>query len=122
MTKKARLSFVPFLGSQNRDTDWNCTFEWPDDCFCQAGHKGIVFTPKGNYETAFFEVFPKVPETFIRGEGPTIEVAEERAWSKYRKYLECAGHEFERKGYTNGVGFCKTCGMFSFNAFKPTEE
>lgn len=120
MTKKAQLSILSILKSSNKDiTEWPCVHPWPDNCHCQAGHNGIVVTKSGHYRTAFFEAFPKYPETFIRGEGPTIEAAEEAAWSKYGKYLDCPEHVFERRGYTNGAGFCKHCGMFISNAFKP---
>lgn len=76
MTKKAQLSILSILKSPNKDTtEWPCAFPWPEDCFCQAGHSGVVFTKSGHYRTAFFEAFPKNPNTFIRGEGSTIEVA-----------------------------------------------
>lgn len=73
------------------------------------------------YVTAFFEAFPSNPKTFIRGEGKTIEEAETKAWNQYQKYIACNEHEFERRGYTNGAGFCKNCGLFKSKAF-PTVE
>lgn len=121
-------------------TPYDCKCDWPEDCFVQCGSSGIVFTggdnifenpleiavsamvgysPKEHYITAFFEAFPKEPETFIRGEGKTIELAEQKAWEKFNRYMQCSGHEFERRGYENGAGFCKKCGMFKSGAFEP---
>lgn len=96
--------------------------DWPDDCYVQWGSCGVVLceTP---YKTAFFEAFPKEPETFIRGEGKTISEAEKNAFDKLQKYLLCNNHEFERGGYTSGAGVCKKCGMFSSTAFEyPTTK
>lgn len=106
-----------------RGYPYECTFDWPADCFVQAGDNGIVFVLDGSgkdYRTAFFEAFPKEPATFIRGEGKTIAEAESAAWSKYEKALACPGHEFERRGYTNGLGFCKRCNMSLSHAFEPS--
>lgn len=115
--KKARTSIFSKMFGDGEDYD--CQQPWPEDCFVQAGEKGIVFTPKGTYETSFFEAFPKYPETFIRGEGKTIKEAEEKAWKKYKKYLDCPKHEYERRSYRNGAGFCKHCNMFASNVFEP---
>ena len=98
---------------------YECKKDWPDNCGVQCGSNGIVLFKKGNYRTAFFEAFPKNPSTFIRGEGSTIEEAEESAWQQYERYNHCEKHEFERRGYTNGSGFCKHCGLFQSKIFKP---
>lgn len=71
------------------------------------------------YRTAFFEAFPRDPDTFVRGEGETIEAAESAAWFRFEKHRACSGHEYERRGYTNGAGFCIHCGMFKSGAFSP---
>jgi len=118
-----------------------CVREWPEDCFVQCGGNGIVvghgsfeemllstdplkalgdeIKKPTSYRTAFFEAFPRNPDTFIRGEGKTIEEAEEQTWLKFQKYLACKGHEFEKRGYRNGAGFCKHCGMFGSKVFEP---
>jgi len=122
-----------------------CLQAWPEDCKVQCGDAGIVFGTKGSldkvissenplgelaaqatdpetYITAFFEAFPKPPvQTFIRGEGKTIEEAEEAAFKKYQKYAAC-DHSmgYERRDYKNGMGFCKGCGMSSSQAFLPS--
>jgi hypothetical protein len=99
---------------------YDCKYEWPD-CYLQGGNKGIVLSKNGTYQTAFFEAFPKEPKTFIRGEGKTIEEAEKDAWEKYQKIINCTNHEFERRGYTNGVGFCKYCDLQKSDAFEPEQ-
>lgn len=96
--------------------------DWPEDCYVQWGGQGVVLAKKesgGCYYTAFFEAFPKNPKTFIRGEGATVAEAEQSAFQKFKRYLACPGHEFERRGYTNGAGFCKHCSLFKSNAFEP---
>ena len=79
----------------------------------------VVAPTKPHYITAFFEAFPKNPKTFIRGEGKDVVEAEANTWKKLQKYLACSGHEFERREYKNGVGFCKYCGLFNSSAFDP---
>lgn len=125
--KQARKSFGP---------PYDCKFEWPEDCFVQCGEKGIVLSgglekvfasdsipeladnleSNYSYTTAFFEAFPNNPNTFIRGEGKTVEEAELRTWEKYLSYQACAGHEFEAGKYDNGAGICKHCKMFGSKA------
>ena len=92
---------------------------WPADCFLQGGTAGLVFTKTGSYRTAFVEAFPADPQTFIRGEGPTLAEAEDAAWGKLQRHLACPGHDFECRGYTNGAGFCRHCSMFSSKVFDP---
>ena len=94
---------------------------WPEDTVVQWGVGGLVFRDEdkgGNYVTAFFEAFPKDPDTFIRGEGATVAEAEENAFAQFEKYLACPGHEFERRGYINGAGFCKHCDLFAGSIFE----
>lgn len=108
------------LARKSFGEDYECKKDWDKDCFVQCGDSSVVVSKKGNYKTAFFEAFPNEPKTFIRGEGNSIEEAEEKAWEEFKKYKSCDNHEFERKGYTNGAGFCKHCGLFSSKQFKPT--
>lgn len=84
----------------------------------------IVDNLKENYSytTAFFEAFPRNPDTFIRGEGATIEEAETKAWNAFMKFSACEHPEFEKRKYRNGAGFCVKCGMFKSKAFKPWEK
>jgi hypothetical protein len=124
---KVRMSGGPEYDSKY---DWNC--------FCQGGTSGIVL-PKGSfdkifsdeplkglaegmsseesYTTAFFEAFPKNPSCFLRGEGATIEEAEESCWKKYQKVLNC-NHEMERRDRTDGYAYCKHC-SYSSTVFEP---
>lgn len=98
--------------------------EWPADCTVQWGARGVVLRRQengGSYNTAFFEAFPTKPKTFIRGEGSTIEEAERSAFGQFEKFQACPNHEFERRNYTNGAGFCKHCGLFNSTAFEPIE-
>lgn len=92
-----------------------CKFPWPEDCFVQCGDKGVVLSAKGSYRTAFFEAFP---DTFIRGQGGTVEEAEAAAWTKYQAQLACPEHTFERRGESEH-GTCISCGLFKTHAFKP---
>lgn len=96
-----------------------CANQWPDDCYLQCGATGIVLSASGSYVTAFFEAFPKAPQTFIRGEGQDLPAAEADAWAQWQKIVACPAHEFERRGYKNGAGFCKHCGLFISRAFEP---
>lgn len=95
-------------------------YDWPQDCFVQGGSNGVVCSKsKGNYETAYFEAFPKNPDCFIRGEGKDIEEAEKNAFEKFEKYSNCPNHEFEKvEGYKNGMGKCKHCGLMKV-VFEP---
>lgn len=121
---------------------------WPSNCHIQGGGDGLVMRggsmeevlgnqdkalevvgamlgskedPDGSYRTAFFEAFPREPDTFIRGEGRTVEDAEDSAWAQFQKYASCRRHEFERRGYHNGAGLCRHCGMFGSKVFITTD-
>jgi hypothetical protein len=90
---------------------------WPPDVFVQGGDSGIVISRNApTRRTAFVEAFP--PDGFIRGEGETLQEAEDSAWAQYVRETGCGGHEFERRGYRNGAGFCKHCGAFRSKVFK----
>lgn len=89
---------------------------WPADCLVQGGDRGVVFGTGGTYRTAFVEAFPG---TFLRGEGHTIADAEDACWAKYQRMTACDHGPFERRGYTNGGGFCTSCGTFFPDIFRP---
>ena len=93
---------------------------WPEDCSVQWGARGIVLGRLKARRTAFFEAFPAAPATFIRGEGASVAEAERAAFAQLERVLACGGHEFERRGYTNGAGFCRHCGLFKSKAFEPS--
>jgi hypothetical protein len=88
--------------------------------FVQCGGTGLVIDrnkPSGSYTTAFFEAFPKSPSCFLRGEGATVEEAEENCWNKYQKVITC-DHEMERRDRTDGYAYCKHC-SYSSTVFAP---
>jgi hypothetical protein len=109
MNKTARRSF---------GKDYVCLKPWEEEIGVQCGGSGVVLVEKGeNYRTAFFEAFPKKPSCFLRGEGATVEEAEENCWNKYQKVIACE-HEMERKNRTDGYGYCKHC-SYSSMVFEP---
>jgi len=75
----------------------------------------------GFYRTAFFEAFPHTEkvDTFLRGEGKSIEEAEEDAWKQYQNFENCLKHEFDRRDRTGGEAWCIHCNMFKSEAFEP---
>ena len=97
------------------DEEYETKNDW--QCYCQSGSNGTVFSEGGNYETAFFEAFPNNPRCFIRGEGATIEEAEQQAWGKWQKIQVCK-HEMERRNRTDGYAYCKYC-SYSAVIFEP---
>jgi hypothetical protein len=99
------------------------TFLWPVDCFIQCGDSGVVIgAGEGDsYRTAFWEAFPRNPDTFLRGEGATVQEAEQKCFEHYQRILACPGHEFERGKYQNGAGICKHCRLFLSGVFEPTD-
>ena len=134
-------------GSFSGGAKYTCRHPWPEDCSVQCGGDGIVFveksleeafedpiqtagevmgiaesTDKSSYRTAFFEAFPRNPNTFIRGEGKTREEAEDAAWTKFQKHSACEHPAFEKRGYNNGAGFCVACGMFSSKHYAPWDK
>lgn len=108
---------------------YSCRKEWDHDTFVQCGSNGIVFSKEKHYNTAFFEAFPKIinnkDSVFIRGEGKDIIEAEEVAWNKYQKALNCKNHEWTRnfKGEerTDGYAKCVHCGI-SGTFLEPTTK
>lgn len=83
--------------------------------FVQGGRKGIVLGKEGSYRTAFIECSPE--GSFIRGEGTTLEEADNACFRKLQAYLGCIEHVWEPRGYQNGAGFCKVCGQFGSGVF-----
>lgn len=99
--------------SLNYGKEYNLQYAWPLDVFLQGNTSGIVLSKKDKpYNTSFFEAFPL--ETFIRGEGSTVEEAEKQAWNIYQRYLNCKEHDFERLD-DEGDGKCKNCGLRQSN-------
>ncbi len=91
--------------------------DWPQDARVQWGGHGLVIGAKP-YMTAFFEAFLPV-EGFIRGEGETIAAAERAAWALLERDRACPRHQWTRRGYRNGLGFCRFCGASRSGVFRP---
>lgn len=106
-----------------RNTSVEAQCPWPDDMFIQGGGSGLVIRPAsqgGNYGTAFVEIHHETVG-FIRGEGPTVLDAEQAAWTKYQRAMQCPGHEYEARHFKNGAGICKHCNRFAINIFTAEE-
>lgn len=107
-----------------RNTTFEARHPWPDDVHVQGGGRGLVIARGSGaaYTTAFVEAAP--PGTFLRGEGPTIEKAEDACWAKYQLVLHCAGGgehgPFEARQYENGSGFCTKCGAWFSRVLEPS--
>jgi hypothetical protein len=107
------------LASRSFGEPYTCKYPWPDDCKVQCGG-----SEKRGY---FIESYPQLPSTMIRSDSKiSIEDAEQKAWNKYQSYLNCPSNHsnpdnFEKRDYTNGVGFCKQCGLFASKMFEPSE-
>ena len=106
----------------NEDHHVEAKHDWLEGTFIQGGDKGLVVSrtkDKPSYTTAFVEAFP--PESsgggFFRGEGSSIAEAETAAWNKWQVSINCPGHEWETRGYTNGAGFCIHCKKFESKVF-----
>lgn len=104
---------------QISNTEETSKYPWPENCYVQGGSKGVVLRKEDSYTTAFVEAFPKSPDCFIRGEGATIEEADDKCWEKYQEIVNCPRHEFERRDRKDGYGFCKRCGMGKSKVFEP---
>lgn len=108
-------------------TDVEARHPWPEDMFIQGGKRGVVFVrgTSDTYWTAFVEAFPG--GTFIRGQGATVEEAEDAAWAKYQTFLNCDGTgqphgPFEARHYENGSGFCTRCGAWMSGVCEPSQD
>ncbi len=72
---------------------------WPEEIGIQGGESGVVLSPKGNYKTAFVEVFFDVDDegVYVRGESDNLIAAEKECWDKYRSIMACEQHEWSRE-------------------------
>lgn len=100
---------------------YKCQYKWPAHWKVQGGSNGLVFCLESNYRTAFFEAFSQDLTTFIRGEGDSIEKAEDQAWEKYQCQLECSKNNSHDFGRLNGgtSGRCSKCSVIKSKAFSP---
>jgi hypothetical protein len=106
---------------QWKDSDYKPRCEWPGDTLVQWGRSGLVLGRKP-YTTAFFEAFPDESLTgsggFIRGEGATLEEAEDKAFAKFTREIDC-NHLWGRETYTNGGQLCRHCRAFRSGHIQP---
>lgn len=64
---------------------------------------------------AFFEAFPpieingKTHNVWIRGEGETVEAAEQQCWEWLQKVVAPHEHRMERRNRADGYAFCVIC-------------
>lgn len=110
---------------------WRPKQSWPNGTSVQWGRHGLVLSSDGDsYTSAFFESFPQDGAAgFIRGEGVSLELAEEDAFEQWTRMAAChqgGGHQWSRSRqrkkeaatYLNGGCICRRCGAFS-TAMKP---
>lgn len=118
----SQIKLSPFSRPAEYGNFVEAVHPWPESTFLQGGFKGLVVSREPNtpsYTTVFVEAF--VDNTFIRGEGTSLEEAETSAWNKFLQYRACPGHEWESRGYQNGAGFCKHCNKFASGVFSGEE-
>lgn len=109
------------LGIMNT-SDYTCKYDWPTECFVQCGGKGIVMgnQHRKGYVTAFFEAFPF--NNFIRGEGETIDLAEDAAWKKYQVMANCTEHSFKKSESRQRDAVCECCELSVRDYYPPEKE
>lgn len=102
--------------------DYECKKEWPEGSFLQCGSEGTgEINGEAVFFPAFIEFFQKSPSMFIRGEGDNVELAEQDAWSKYTKIINCPKHEYvKQKDGTTGK--CKYCDFLKQHYFLPENK
>jgi hypothetical protein len=96
---------------------------WPDDCMVAWGRQSIENgQPKPADRWAFFEVRLREPQTFFTRDGDNFADAEDMAFEHFKRLRACPHHEFERRGFRSGVGFCIHCDLYSPYALEPLES
>jgi hypothetical protein len=78
--------------------------------------------PKPADRWALFEVKLREPQTFFTRDGDNFADAEDKAYEHLGRIRACPHHEFERRGFRNGVGFCLHCDLCSPHALEPLES
>jgi hypothetical protein len=107
------------------NTDYVSRLPWPENVGLQGGSRGVVFCADGSptYETAFVEAF--CYGTFLRGEGSTLQEADDACWSRFITLMACPSAPdhgpFEARQYTNGAGYCTRCGVWFPKVLPPSD-
>lgn len=116
---KAKISYNYFKYESKIET-------WPEGT-CLVPHEDentwIFDKEKDDYiiNDYYFEIYSKNPDSYFSSpSAKTLEEAERLGYEKFLNYVNCTGHEFERRNYKNGAGFCKHCGLFKSKAFLPS--
>lgn len=124
MNNVRTVKYIPFgeaRTSLDEKREYSCQHNWSEKASLQCGSKGVVLKKEGGgYSTAFFEVF--YGENFIRGEGETIETAENQAYIQYEKLLNCPQHKFEPEQRNPRNGVCSCCGFIEKNHYLPKDN
>lgn len=106
---------------QWKDNDYSPRHNWPGETLVQWGRSGLVLG-RSPYMTAFFEAFPDETASssggFIRGEGASLEEAEDKAYAKFTREAQCH-HLWGRETYDNGGQLCRHCRAFRCGHVKP---
>lgn len=106
---------------EDKSKEFTIAHDWSEDgkdISVQGGGSGVVFSKTGGRRTAFFEAFPNKPSCFVRGEGVTIGEAEENAWQRYQRIINCPGHDMDRRNRKDGYAYCKHC-TYSGMVYEP---
>jgi hypothetical protein len=115
--ENGKIILLKKYATQSVGEPYLCQKNWDSNSRVQCGSKGVVFSKNSSYKTAFFEYADS--DKFIRGEGLTIEDAENDAFIKLEKISNCKNHVFERRSYTNGAAVCRHCNLFKSKVFEP---
>jgi hypothetical protein len=121
---KSSMGKQRFANNPGGGERYKCQHPWPADSYLQACDAEVVKTggPKNQEEEcdAYFEALLLSPDTTIMADAKTIEEAENMAWEKYQKIVNCSEHEFISGGQFNMTGICKHCDLILQNKFEPT--
>lgn len=99
---------------QIRNTSYSISCAWPEGTSIQGGRVLREGEDGLQHDLHFVEVSTP-PHGYFRAEAPTMAAAEQAAFARYQLSAQCPGHEWQARGYTNGAGFCRHCGVFGSN-------
>lgn len=118
MNNKKEINYMAIGSSHNMmENKYECKKEWDDNCKIQCGtNKFHMVESLPVYYNAFFEVF--IDDDYIRGEGETLEIAEENAFKKLEKMKKCVNHTYKEIENTRNLK-CTKCYHVLANSIKP---
>jgi hypothetical protein len=102
------------VGRRIHNTAEVARWDWPDDCYIHGGEQSGRVDALGRVvPRVFFEAYPRDPlPTYLRGDGSSMEEAEDEAWSLFAVYRACPHPEFEARTWRNGSGHCVRCRLW----------